>query len=89
MSLPSSPLSAILDLEEPRLAAGIRITSAGSSTDGLVDLEHLAGDRRVDVGGGLDRSRPRQRLRSSSGCGRPSGSFHEHDVAELATARSR
>src|SRR4029077_11728718 len=50
-------LAAVGDLqfEKPCLAARIGIDHSGLGIDRIVDFEHFAGNRCVDVGGGFDR----------------------------------
>ena len=71
-----------LQLEEPGLAAGVGIHQRGLGGERLVDLEHFARDRRVDVGGGLDRFDHGGGFRLLQAAA-DLGQFDEHDVAEL------
>ncbi len=71
-----------LHLEEPAFARGLDVDVARRVGQGGIALDHLAGRRRVDVGGGLHRLDHRDGLALGD---LAAGRRHvdEHDVAEL------
>src|SRR6266404_6204991 len=71
-----------LQFEKPRLAGGVGIDQRGLGRQGVIDLKYFAGDRRVDIGGGLDGFDHRGGFRLLQAAA-DLRQLDEYDVAEL------
>lgn len=70
-----------VDFEHPAVVVHVLVQGLGRLDDGVVLLEHLAGERRVEVGNGFDRLHHAKRLASRDRLARI-GQLAIHDVAE-------